>query len=118
MHDIAVANQIVEVVVEAARDKKESLREVHVTVGELLLLSPDNLAFWIEELLKQQSISAKAKVTVGGASITCQCGYAGSVEVEGLGHTTYLLECPECKNREVDVASGKQITIERIVTGD
>ncbi len=118
MHDIAVANQVVEVVVDAARDKKGSLQEIRVTVGELLLLSAENLAFWIEELLKQQGITAKACVSVGRASISCQCGYLGQVDVEGLGHTTYLLECPKCRNREVEEKSGKQITVDRIILED
>ncbi|MFH1721254.1 MAG: hydrogenase/urease maturation nickel metallochaperone HypA [Candidatus Altiarchaeota archaeon] len=114
MHDITYAQEIVKVVLEKAEKPPSEIKNVKITVGKLLLLDSENLGFWVGELLKEKEISAEILVNTSNPELRCGCGFEGEVDFEELGHMTYLIGCPKCNRRDVEMIRGKQVTIDEI----
>lgn len=124
MHDIQRAHDIVKVVLAAARERgAERVERINLAIGELTYLSPDQVRFWVGELLRG-TIGEGAGVVIESRrpQLRCAaCGYEGEVAVEDdpIYHfTTMVPACPECGSAQVEVISGNECIIESVtVTG-
>ena len=120
MHDITMARSIVETVLEAAKEQgAEAILEIDLVIGELTLLSPDQMDFWVRELL-HGTIGEGAEVSIEqrAPQVRCkQCGYEGAVEVsdDPIYHLmAFTPRCAECGSTDLEVIAGKECTIRNI----
>ena len=107
MHDIQRSHEIVQVVLEAAREQgAERIERINLVIGELTFLSPDQVRFWVGELLKD-TIGEGAEVVIETQrpKVRCRaCGYEGEVAVEDdpiYHYSTMVPACPECGSTEM-----------------
>ena len=121
MHDIQRSHEIVKVVLEAARrEGAERIEQINLVIGELTFLSPDQIEFWIGELLRE-TIGEGAEVVIETRrpQVRCaECGYEGEVAVEDdpIYHFTSIVPaCPRCGSAEVEVISGNECMIENVI---
>lgn len=120
MHDIQRAHEIVKVALAAARERgAERIERIDLTIGELSLLDPDQVRFWVGELLRG-TIGEGAQVVVQTrpAHLHCRaCDYRGQVQVEDdpIYHLTTLVpSCPRCGASDVDLLSGNECIVESL----
>jgi len=66
MHEFTIAGQIVNKIVETAVERgAKKIRRVEILVGEHSLHGEDQLAFWLEEMLRSKgTIAADVKVDI------------------------------------------------------
>lgn len=117
MHDLAMARKISDVVDERKREKGfEAVEKVEIRLGELLLLEPEQLSFWIREAVQQDQREPEVEVEQVAPRIECGCGYTGGTDYGERGHrvTASMLECPECGETNPEVLEGRECTIETI----
>ena len=119
MHEGSITTQIVESVkAEATKRNAKKVLEVHLQIGDLTFLNPDQMKFWYDILTKDTILEGSALVaeTVRGSVRCSACGYAG-----GLTHVnsslTHLpmptLQCPKC-DEVVEVVDGRDCVVKRI----
>ncbi|MCD6360805.1 MAG: hydrogenase maturation nickel metallochaperone HypA [Armatimonadetes bacterium] len=120
MHDIQRSHEIVQVVLEAAREQgAERIERINLVIGELTFLSPDQVRFWVGELLKD-TIGEGAEVVIETQrpKVRCRaCGYEGEVAVEDdpiYHYSTMVPACPECGSTEIEVIAGDECVIESL----
>lgn len=120
MHDITMARSIVDTVLEAAREQgAEAILEIDLVIGEFTLLSPEQVEFWMGELLRG-TIGEGAEVSIEQRAprVRCQeCRYEGPTEVsdDPIYHLmAFTPTCPECGSTDLEVIAGKECTIRNI----
>ena len=120
MHDIQRAHEIVQVVLEAARQEgAERVERIDLVIGDLSFLSPDQIEFWVTELLRGTiGEGAEVAIETRRPQVHCaDCGYEGEVAVEDdpIYHFTAMVPaCPECGGAKVEVVSGNECIVESL----
>ena len=120
MHDIQRARGIVDVVLAAAeREGAERIDSIDLSIGALTFLSPDQLGFWVREMLKG-TIGEGAQVVIETlpARLRCaECGFEGEAAIEDdpIYHFTTLTPgCPECGAAQVEIIGGRECVVESL----
>lgn len=119
MHEYSITSQILRSVVEEA-EKREARKvlEVHLTIGNLTFLNPEQVRFWYEALA-EGTILEKSKLRIDrtdGKVMCPSCGYEGGFKYEDdpVYHVAFpVLTCPECRG-VVKIVEGKECTIKSI----
>jgi len=120
MHDITMARSIVQTVLEAAQARQATaVQEIELVIGELTMLSPDQVEFWVRELLNGTiGQGAEVKVAVRGPEVRCaKCGYEGAVAVsdDPIYHLmAFTPACPECGAADLEIIAGNECMIRNI----
>jgi len=120
MHDLTMARSIVDTVLEAAKDEGgEEVLEIDLVIGELTLLSPDQMEFWVREMLRGTiGEGAEVRIEQRGPQVRCKgCGYEGDVEVSDnpIYHLmAFTPTCPRCGSTELEVVAGNECMIRNI----
>jgi hydrogenase nickel incorporation protein HypA/HybF len=116
MHELAMATQLVENVLEEAKkyDAKK-VAEVHLTIGKLTFLGVEQMRFSYDILTKDTIMKdSKLIITEKDGVIECQsCGYKGKVPIEDdpAYHVPVpTLRCPKC-GEAAKIVEGKECTI-------
>ncbi len=109
MHEMSLAQNILDIVDEYMRDEKGKLLEVAVEVGELVAVVPDSLTFCYEALVDNTSYEgSKIVIKVLPLSATCKnCSKSFKIE-------DFNFICPQCKNTDVMVQSGQELRISHL----
>ncbi|MBU0760130.1 MAG: hydrogenase maturation nickel metallochaperone HypA [Nanoarchaeota archaeon] len=104
MHEIAVANRIIE----EAKRQKEDVRALKVEVGELAEISAKE----VEEALKQM-VDWEVEVGFVESKIKCSCGFEGRARIVDRGHGYCVFNCPDCgaSGKSMSVLEGGEIKI-------
>jgi hydrogenase nickel incorporation protein HypA/HybF len=107
MHELTLAESIVNTVKKAIRDRQDAkVAVVHVKIGELTEIVPDALRFCFESLTAQTSL-AGAKLEIVKVPIVgkCRkCGHEFTVE-------EFLFICPECFSGDIEMIRGDELEI-------
>ena len=119
MHDIAIIQGILDAVLEKARGLKPKSIKLHICIGALKFVEPENANFWLEEMLKKEfgsDLKLSIKIETIYPEIKCKCGFEGTVEHFHADHDMMhagLVEmaCPKCKSEEFDLVKGKEVLI-------
>lgn len=122
MHDISVAQVVVDTVIKELEGKDFSRIEIDLVVGELRFHDTEQVDFWIKELLKEnfkKNIEVKTRIEVVKPKINCKCGYIGEVKSDNthdeLAHHGLLdLNCPQCNSHEIALEKGNECILKRI----
>lgn len=120
MHDIERSHAIVKTILEAAEEQgAQRIERVELVIGDLTFLSPDQIEFWVGELLRG-TIGEGAEVVVESraARIKCaSCGREGEVDVKDdpfYHYTGVNPACPECGGSQVEIVAGRECMIQSL----
>ena len=111
MHELSVAQSLVELASEAARDAGASaVREVRLRVGALSCVDPGALEFCFE-LASRDSPLAGARLTYCRLPVRVYCSDCRrEVELPGI----QSFRCPECGRPSSDIRQGRELEIEAL----
>jgi hydrogenase nickel incorporation protein HypA/HybF len=110
MHELSIAENLVEIVrEEMAKAGLTKLNAVHLKIGEFTHLVPDALSFCFEIATQGGPLEgATLEIEVVPTTGFCQrC--QEEFHVEGV-----LFICPRCRGGDVEVRTGREMTIEAI----
>lgn len=114
-----MTTQIVESVLEEA-EKYEAKRvaEVHLVIGKLTFLNPEQVRFWYEVLTKDTIMEgSKLRIEERNGLVRCsECGYEGGFKYEDdpIYHVpTPTLRCPKCGGI-VEIVGGRDCLIKSV----
>jgi len=114
-----VTTQIVESVLEEARKHEaKGVAEVHLVIGKLTFLNPDQVRFWYEVLVKDTIMAgSKLRIEEKNGLVKCsKCGYEGDFRYEDdpIYHIpTPTLRCPTCGG-VVEIVGGRDCLIKSV----
>ncbi len=116
MHELALAATIIESALEHAGSLAR-IDEVHVSVGCLVMASPEQLAFGFETL-SVGTAAGGARLIVETTPVLARCasGHETRAMIAQLGMESLMgvLECPQC-GEPADIVEGREIVLTRIV---
>lgn len=120
MHEFAMASAMHQRILKAAAEHGAGrVLSVQIEIGELSLLNPEQVEFWLTELARNTAAEgAKFTIQVSKARIRCsRCGYQGAMPVEEdpLSHFALpSLSCPQCGSAEVHLEQGREVLIRNV----
>lgn len=126
MHDIAAAQSIAQTVLEVARAEGATrVERIHLALGAMTMLDPEQLSFWLEQILRG-TIAEGAEVAIEHRPLTVRCaacGFEGPVETpeDPIYHLMpFVPDCPACGDNELRVLSGNECIVEsmRVIRPD
>jgi len=109
MHEMSLAQNILDIVDEYMQNDKGKLIEVAVEVGELVAVVPDSLTFCYEALVENTPYQgSKIIIKILPLSATCSnCSTSFSIE-------DFKFKCPQCTNTDVVIESGQELRISHL----
>lgn len=118
MHELAMAEAIVETVIDTAK-KNNAIEVIEVTIdiGRLTMLNPDQLSFMIGVITEENELLKNAKFIMEETPIIIECGscgYEGEFEVDESDPFSPIVICPKCDGIKVSVKSGRECTVKNI----
>ncbi len=123
MHDISVAQAVAEAVLKRLGGKKAGSIEIELGVGQLRFHDPEQVGFWIREILKKEigkDVKVRTSIEVIKPELRCGCGFKGEAELEGGSHElahhgVYEMRCPKCGSADAEVEHGDECVIKKVV---
>lgn len=120
MHEFSVSQAIANLVLEESR-KREAKRVllVEVEIGELSLLNPAQVEFWLRLAFERTPASeAELKLEVTKPQIECgRCGYRGGLSFKDDPVYHFLIpafRCPRCDSAEIVIRRGRGCRVRKI----
>ncbi|MFA6923426.1 MAG: hydrogenase maturation nickel metallochaperone HypA [Bacteroidales bacterium] len=110
MHELSIAQNIIEIVEENARKLKlKIISEVEIDVGTISGVVPENLEFAMDVSVKDTILeNAKIKLNIIKAKAKClKC--SNEFEIEEI----YSF-CPKCNSFEFEIIQGKELKVKSI----
>jgi len=123
LHEIGVAQEILDAVLNIAREQEAvKVLEVNVQVGELTFLKPEQLSYAFEFVSKQSiADGAKLNVEIKPAEVKCNtCGFVGEVHYHGpeihepSSVQRIFLSCPKCGSDKTEILSGSECFVREV----
>lgn len=110
MHEMGIAQGILEAVVEAAEQEGATrINEVRLSFGDLTEVQESALEFaW--EVLRQDTMAADAGLVVERLTARSRCLLCG----EEYAHDRYDYSCPRCSSLAVELLQGRELRIDSI----
>lgn len=110
MHELSIAQNIVEIVVDyVAKTKSKQVKEVCIDVGAVSGVVPETLEFAWEESIRNTIVQgATLKINYIEAKALC-----AKCQKEFILRDIYTL-CPFCNNIEFDIIIGKELSVKSI----
>jgi len=107
MHELGITENIVNIVLDKAREAQASkITEINLVVGELSGFAPDCIQFYFD-FLSKDTIAEEATLHFDLASAQFRCRNCSTVfhpkDVEWI--------CPECHGQNVEVTGGRELYI-------
>jgi hydrogenase nickel incorporation protein HypA/HybF len=112
MHEVELANRVLEMLRKVATEHRARVLEVDLRVGELN--EPSALRLWLRRLGGDEFRSTKFKIEVAPLTIKCGCGYLGPVNPPSdthLPNPELEISCPKCGGREISIRSGRELEV-------
>ena len=107
MHELSIADAIVQVAVRNARGRR--VAKVEVKIGHLRQVVPSALAFAFELVSQGTTVEgAELQIEDVPARIACR-----SCAVDSLA-TQFPFACPGCGSLDVDVQSGEELLVDSL----
>ena len=111
--------QLVEVVLREAKARSsKAVIKVHMLIGRLSFLAPEQIRFWYEILSKETILEgSELYIEEEEGGVECDsCGYTGPIQMEEETHYYIAfptLRCPKCDS-EVTILRGKECFVKSI----
>ncbi len=119
MHEFSVSSEVAQAVLDSAKENSgNKVLSILLEIGEITLLNPEQVRFWVGELLKGSiAEGAEIRIKTTKVRIECEsCRYQGRPLLnpkEGAG-LLGPLHCPKCKTYRVKVKKGDGCILKRI----
>ncbi len=112
MHELGATKTLVDLIVEECRKQGiERPISAVVEVGALTTYSPESIKFYFDALKNGNPVIDKTEletITVGAEVVCRKCGKKSILD------DPWFIICPECDCREVDIVSGRDLTLKQI----
>ena len=106
MHELGVANEILDVALsEAARREARQVTSIRLRVGVLRAIEPENLSFLFEHLARGTTAEG-ALLEIVEEPVRIECPACGPSEARA-----FTVECPRCTGSGVSVTGGDALAI-------
>jgi hydrogenase nickel incorporation protein HypA/HybF len=114
MHELAIAESIVDTVLKAKVDKHlNGIRAVGVRIGVMTDIVPEALEFGFEAIVKDTALDGCSlkieRIPVRGSCRACR----KFIEVED-----FVFICPHCASRDLEITQGQELDITFIEIDD
>lgn len=120
MHELSISQSIAKTVLEKASEQRaRNILSVEIELGELTLLNPEQVEFWLEEIFKKTPAKdAKIRIQRIHPQIKCQdCQWQGKIDTKDdpLYHAYFFNpRCPQCGSSALDIKKGRECLVRRI----
>ncbi|MBN1786694.1 MAG: hydrogenase maturation nickel metallochaperone HypA [Candidatus Methanofastidiosa archaeon] len=120
MHEVTVAQSAVNIALEES--KKQSAKRIlliELDIGNLSLISLEQLTFWITELLRGTiGEGTEIKINLKEGKIKCkECGSESPVELEDDPYYHFSVprfDCPKCGSPNTFIFEGREMYVKTI----
>lgn len=110
MHEVAIANEIKDIVLEKMREHKaKKVTAIKLIFGELTSVVPEALDFAFGSISEGTPL-AGAKVGIKITKLRAKCNDCG----KKFGIKDFMYICPKCKSTAVSVLSGREMIVKSI----
>lgn len=108
MHEMSIAQSVLDIILQEIKNHKVNrVLSVAVKVGELSAVQTESLRFCFD-FLSKGTLAEGASLEIERVKVICRCRQCGSrFTVQEL-----IFLCPECKSPEVEMLSGRQLSVE------
>jgi hydrogenase nickel incorporation protein HypA/HybF len=108
MHELSIAQNIIEIVSEQCIRSGHSLIEsVNIRIGRASGIMPDALLFAFDAI-KADTMARDATLLIEEVLVTGLCGDCGSTFVV---EEEYILNCPVCRGNSFRITTGREMDI-------
>jgi hydrogenase nickel incorporation protein HypA/HybF len=111
MHEMALAEGILEVVLDVAQDRP--VKRVHLHVGALHAVVPESLQFSFQ-VAAQDTPADEAMLSIDQVHAVFQCNHCG--EVTDIATPPY--NCRSCGSADVTISAGDELIVESVELED
>ncbi len=120
MHELTVANRLLERAIEAAEDHgADRIEALTVAVGTATHLSPDQLSFCLDAI-REDTPAADATLSFErvAARGQCDCGWSGHPPAaDGVAGHVPSVRCPACGGR-IELTAGRECRLTAVEVAD
>lgn len=114
MHELSIAQNIIEIVLEnLADDQKQLVKVVRVKIGKLTNILPDSLLFSFEALTKETSLDG-TKLEIEHLPLRIKCMDCGEITTSN----EFIFSCQNCKGNRINIISGNEFLVSEIELND
>jgi len=111
MHEMSLAQGILQVVLDAAKDEK--VRKISLQVGRLQMVVPESLRFSFK-LMAEGTAAAEANLEIEEIPTSLRCGHCGAdVELD-----LPPFSCGKCGASDIEIVSGDEVLIDSVEVGN
>jgi hydrogenase nickel incorporation protein HypA/HybF len=109
MHEMSIAQNIVEIVDDASGGKPDIVEQVFVDVGTLVAVVPDSLEFCYSAITAGTPLEqSRIVIRVIPVRVHCaECDRTSEVE-------SFVFRCPGCDGTSLQVLSGNELSVTEI----
>jgi len=109
MHELSIAENIREVVVESLGERKAKVSHINLKIGKLTAVVPDSLRFCFQFVAKGTAMEG-AKLMIEEISVKGRCIECG----EDFTIDAPLFLCPHCGSGKIELKTGYELFIKSI----
>ena len=110
MHELSLARSIVETgLKELAERKLSRIRKIHVSVGALSHVQPENLVFCFSASVRDSALDG-CELVVNRLGMTARCNRCGKTFEVIKGD----FKCPDCHVADVELTGDSELTLTSI----
>jgi len=114
MHELAVTQSVIDIVVKHAKEAgAKKIEQVNLVLGDMSGLVDDSIQFYFDFLTKDTP-AAGAKLNFKRVPMTARCRACG----EEFKPDSLAWQCPKCDKWDVEIIAGKEFLIESIEVDD
>ncbi|BDZ67989.1 hydrogenase maturation nickel metallochaperone HypA [Methanobacterium ferruginis] len=117
MHELSMAEAIVETVLDVAKkNDAQEIVEVTIEVGKLTMLNPEQVRFLLG-VLAEDTLLEDAEIIIEEVpvEIKCRnCEFTGLANTDGSDHYLAIVLCPKCDERNVEILKGRECNVKTI----
>ncbi len=115
MHEMGIAQQLVQIAIESIPKDMENpkVETVNLRIGKLAAVVEHSLTFCFEIITKDTPLE-NAQLVIDSVPVKIHCNTCGH-EWEA---DSPMFKCPECKDGEIEMVSGREIDITSIEIAD
>ncbi|HOO96423.1 MAG TPA: hydrogenase maturation nickel metallochaperone HypA [Caldisericia bacterium] len=109
MHELGIANQILELLKSEAEKRDARVTGVTLTIGKMSGIMPDSLVFLLETISKGTACEGmKIDFSLEETRLECKsCSHS-------FVTSDFDFRCPKCKSGDCVIISGKDLVIDKI----
>ena len=110
MHEMGIAQNILEIALEAAnKEGAKKVTRINLVVGELRAIVPEQLAFCFN-LVALNTIASNAHLDIKELPVTAHCQECKA----NFSVVEYEYLCPNCSSTKVKITGGNELRVKEI----